>query len=166
MFELHLHEWLKFEVPRHKMGLQNLFEHICTASLTHTVYDQCTVLSGVEKSLAEVAAAGDRTSEARIINILSFFGSAESFFQDMSTVNGPGWGCAMHLGRRRVHLTSNGSWRKWKRVTALTSRQTNAHGWNPRYLPSRCRSRSPSHQRTGRHGQNTVMDLRPAPPRG
>jgi hypothetical protein len=35
-----------------------------------------TELSGAEKSLAEVVAAGDRTSEARIVNILSFIGSS------------------------------------------------------------------------------------------
>jgi hypothetical protein len=35
-------------------------------------------LTGVEKCLAEVAAAGDLTREARIINIVSFFGSDES----------------------------------------------------------------------------------------
>jgi hypothetical protein len=35
-------------------------------------------LTGAEKCLAEVAAAGDLTREARIINIVSFFGSDES----------------------------------------------------------------------------------------
>jgi hypothetical protein len=41
-----------------------------------------------EKSLAEVSAVGNRTGEARIVNILSFFTSAESSFWDLTAVDG------------------------------------------------------------------------------
>jgi hypothetical protein len=46
-------------------------------------------LTGAEKCLADAAAAeGSWTGEARIINILSFFGTAKSSQQDITTVDG------------------------------------------------------------------------------
>jgi hypothetical protein len=46
-------------------------------------------LTGAEKCLADAAAAtGSWTGEAKIINILSFFGTAESSLQDITTVDG------------------------------------------------------------------------------
>ncbi len=64
--------------------------------------------SGSEKFLSEAAAAGKRTSEAKILNVLEFFGPLESPLQELTTVDGtsiwPGDG---------VHLTSNAT-----RVTA------------------------------------------------
>jgi hypothetical protein len=52
-------------------------------------------ISGSEKSLSEAAAAGKRTAEARILNVLEFFGPLES---PLSGSYHGGWG--QHLGRR------------------------------------------------------------------
>ena len=60
--------------------------------------------SGAEKSLAVAAAAGERTGTARLINILSFFGSCESLPQDLTTVDG-----ASIWAGDGIHLTSNAS---------------------------------------------------------
>jgi hypothetical protein len=60
--------------------------------------------SGAEKSLAEVAAAGERTGTARLINILSFLGSCESLPQDLTIVDG-----ASTWAGEGIHLTSNAS---------------------------------------------------------
>jgi hypothetical protein len=57
-------------------------------------------ISGSEKSLTDAAAAGERTMEARILNILEFFGSLESPLQELTTVDGT----SIWAG---VHLTSN-----------------------------------------------------------
>jgi hypothetical protein len=59
-------------------------------------------ISGSEKSLSDGAAAGALTSEARILNILEFFGSLESPLQDLTTVDGT----SIWAGDG-VHLTSN-----------------------------------------------------------
>ncbi len=45
-------------------------------------------ISGSEKSLSEAAAAGKRTAEARILNMLEFFGPLESLLQELTTVDG------------------------------------------------------------------------------
>jgi hypothetical protein len=45
-------------------------------------------ISGSEKSLSEAAAAGKRTAEARILNVLEFFGPLESPLQELTTVDG------------------------------------------------------------------------------
>jgi hypothetical protein len=60
--------------------------------------------SGAEKCLSEAAATGERTGTARLINILSFFGSCESFPQDLTTVDG-----ASIWAGDGIHLTSNAS---------------------------------------------------------
>jgi hypothetical protein len=60
--------------------------------------------SGAEKSLAVAAAAGERTGTARLINILSFFGSCESLPQDLKTMDG-----ASIWAGDGIHLTSNAS---------------------------------------------------------
>jgi hypothetical protein len=54
--------------------------------------------------LTEAAATGERTGNARLINILSFFGPFESFLQELTTVDG-----ASIWAGDRVHLTSNAS---------------------------------------------------------
>jgi hypothetical protein len=59
-------------------------------------------ISGSEKSLSDAAAAGALTSEARILNILEFFGPLESPLQDLTTVDGT----SIWAGDG-VHLTSN-----------------------------------------------------------
>jgi hypothetical protein len=58
--------------------------------------------AGAEKCLLEAAAMGERTGRARLINLLSFFGSGKSPPQDLTTVDGAG----IWVGDR-VHLTSN-----------------------------------------------------------
>jgi hypothetical protein len=45
-------------------------------------------LSGSEKFLSEAAAAGKGTSEAKILNVLEFFGLLESNPQELTTVDG------------------------------------------------------------------------------
>ncbi len=59
-------------------------------------------ISGSEKSLTDAAAAGVLTSEARILNILEFFGPLESPLQELATVDGT----SIWAGDG-VHLTSN-----------------------------------------------------------
>jgi hypothetical protein len=59
-------------------------------------------LSGSEKYLSEAAAAGKRTAEAKILNVLEFFGPLESTLQELTTVDGT----SIWAGDG-VHLTSN-----------------------------------------------------------
>jgi hypothetical protein len=59
-------------------------------------------ISGSEKSLVDAAAAGKRTTDARILNILEFFGPLESPLQELTTVGGT----SIWAGDG-VHLTSN-----------------------------------------------------------
>jgi hypothetical protein len=59
-------------------------------------------ISGSEKSLTDAAAAGNLTSDAKILNILEFFGPRESPLQELSTVDGT----SIWAGDG-VHLTSN-----------------------------------------------------------
>ncbi len=59
-------------------------------------------ISGSEKCLTDAAAAGELTSEARILNILEFFGPLESPLQEITTVDRT----SIWAGDR-VQLTSN-----------------------------------------------------------
>jgi hypothetical protein len=59
-------------------------------------------ISGSEKCLSEAAAAGKRTAEAKILNVLEFFGPLESNLQELTTVDGT----SIWAGDG-VHLTSN-----------------------------------------------------------
>ncbi len=61
-----------------------------------------TEFSRAEKSLAEAAAAGERTGSARLVNILNFYGTGESSPRDLPTVDG-----ASIWAGDGVHLTSN-----------------------------------------------------------
>ncbi len=70
----------------------------CCKDTTHVSNRLSSELSGAEKSLIDAAAAGERTGNARFINILSFFGSCESSPQ---VDGGPG----EHLVCDGVHLT-------------------------------------------------------------
>ncbi len=56
-------------------------------------------ISGSEKILVDAAAAGKRTLEARVLNILEFFGTLESPLQELTTVDGTSiWaGDGVHL---------------------------------------------------------------------
>jgi hypothetical protein len=59
-------------------------------------------ISGSEKSLSDAAAAGELTSDAKIINMIEFFGPLESPLQELATVDGT----SIWAGDG-VHLTSN-----------------------------------------------------------
>jgi hypothetical protein len=59
-------------------------------------------ISGSKKSLIDAAAAGKRTMEARVLNILEFFGPLESPLQELTIVDGT----SIWAGDG-VHLTSN-----------------------------------------------------------
>jgi hypothetical protein len=78
----------------------------CCADTTHVSNRQAPdffrEISGSEKSLSDAAAAGALTSEAKIINILEFFGPLESPLQELATVDGT----SIWAGDG-VHLTSN-----------------------------------------------------------
>jgi hypothetical protein len=60
--------------------------------------------AGAENCLREAAVTGEKTGKARLINLLSFFGSCESLPQDLTTVDG----MSIWAGDG-VHLTSNAS---------------------------------------------------------
>jgi hypothetical protein len=60
--------------------------------------------AGAEKCLREAADMGEKTGKARLLNLLSFFGSCESPPQDLTTVDGT----SIWAGDG-VHLTSNAS---------------------------------------------------------
>jgi hypothetical protein len=78
----------------------------CCADISHVSNrldpDFFREISGSEKSLSDAAAAGVLTSEAKIINLLDFFGPRESPLQDLATVDGT----SIWAGDG-VHLTSN-----------------------------------------------------------
>jgi hypothetical protein len=61
-------------------------------------------ISGSEIFLSEAAAAGKRTAEAKILNVLEFFGPLESPLQELTTVDGTSIWAGVW-----VHLTSNAS---------------------------------------------------------
>jgi hypothetical protein len=63
-----------------------------------------TEFAGAEKCLREAAVMGENTGKARLVNLLSFFGSCESPPQDLTTVDG----MSIWAGDG-VHLTSNAS---------------------------------------------------------
>jgi hypothetical protein len=78
----------------------------CCDDITHVSNRQdpdfLRELSGSEKSLYDAAAAGELTSDAKIINMIEFFGPLESPLQELSTVDGT----SIWAGDG-VHLTSN-----------------------------------------------------------
>ncbi len=78
----------------------------CCDDITHVSNRQdpdfLRELSGSEKSLSDTAAAGELTSDAKIINMIEFFGPLESPLQELSTVDGT----SIWAGDG-VHLTSN-----------------------------------------------------------
>ncbi len=78
----------------------------CCADITHVWNRQdpdfFREISGSEKSLSDAAAAGALTSEAKIVNMIEFFGPLESPLQELATVDGT----SIWAGDG-VHLTSN-----------------------------------------------------------
>ncbi len=84
-----------------------------------------------EKSLSEAAAAGKRTAEARILNVLEFFGPLESPLQELTTVDG-----ASIWAGDGVHLTFNATRVAAMKMMAyviggeLPSKPTRGQDWN------------------------------------
>ncbi len=78
----------------------------CCDDITHVSNHQdpdfLREISGSEKSLSDAAAAGELTSDAKIINMMEFFGPLESPLQELATVDGT----SIWAGDG-VHLTSN-----------------------------------------------------------
>jgi hypothetical protein len=78
----------------------------CCDDITHVSNRQdpdfLREISGSEKSLSDAAAAGELTSDAKIINMIEFFGPLESPLQELATVDGT----SIWAGDG-VHLTSN-----------------------------------------------------------
>jgi hypothetical protein len=73
--------------------------------------------AGAEKCLREAADLGEKTGKARLLNILSFFGSCKSPPQDLTTVDG-----ASIWAGDGVHLTSNASRVAARKLTADLAR--------------------------------------------
>jgi hypothetical protein len=84
----------------------------CCAETTHVSNRQdpefFREISGSEKSLSDAAAAGAQTSEAKIINLLEFFGPLESPLQELATVDGTSiWaGDGVHLNSNATRVTA------------------------------------------------------------
>ncbi len=74
----------------------------CCADTEHVSNRLSGELAGAEKCLRDAADMGEKTGKARLLNILSFFGSCESLPQDLTTVDG-----ASIWAEDGVHLTSN-----------------------------------------------------------
>jgi hypothetical protein len=78
----------------------------CCDDITHVSNRQdpdfLREISGSEKSLSDAAAAGELTADAKILNMIEFFGPLESPLQELSTVDGT----SIWAGDG-VHLTSN-----------------------------------------------------------
>jgi ribosomal protein S16 len=109
-----------------------------------------TEISRSEKCLTEAAAAGKRTSEARILNMLGFFGPLESPLQDLTTVDG-----ASIWAGDGVHLTSNAS-----RVAAqklMHHIATDGAGGEPANKRARLESVVPTHAAPNLPKQKTPL---------
>jgi hypothetical protein len=117
--------------------------------------------AGTEKCLLEAASMGERTGKARLINLLSFFGSGESPPQDLTTVDGT----SIWAGDR-VHLTSNAS-----RVAAIKLMADLASGveeGEPANKRARLKSvvpaPAPIKKKAAATGQPPTSPPRPVPP--
>ncbi len=76
----------------------------CCKDTEHVSNSLVGELAGAEKCLREAADMGEKTGKARLVNLLSIFGSCESPPQDLTTVDGT----SIWAGDR-VLLTSNAS---------------------------------------------------------
>ena len=97
----------------------------CCDDITHVSNRQdpdfLREISGSEKSLSDAAAAGELTADAKILNMIEFFGPLESPLQELSTVDGT----SIWAGDG-VHLTSNAT-----RVAATKLMKTISGGSEP-----------------------------------
>jgi hypothetical protein len=87
-------------------------------------------ISGSEKSLTDAAAAGERTKEAKILNLLEYFGPLESPLWELTTFDGT----SIWAGDG-VHPTSNATMKLMAYIgggeVRRPSRPTRGRGWNP-----------------------------------
>jgi hypothetical protein len=119
------------------------------------------VFAGAEKCLLEAAAMGERTGKARLINLLSFFGSGESPPQDLTTVDGT----SIWAGDG-VHLTSNASRVAARMLMAdLVSGGEEGEPANKRArLESAVPAPAPVKKKAAAMGQPPTSPPRPIPP--
>ena len=110
-------------------------------------------ISGSEKSFSDAAAAGELTSDAKIINMIEFFGPLESPLQELSTVDGT----SIWAGDG-VHLTSNAT-----RVAATKLVKTINGGSEPQE-PATKRARLESVIPVRASPSTTAKSAQPAPP--
>ncbi len=117
--------------------------------------------AGAEKCLLEAAAMGERTGRARLINLLSFFGSGESPPQDLTTVDGT----SIWAGDG-VHLTSNASRVAARKLMAnLVSGGEDSEPANKRArLESVVPAPAPVKKKAAAMGQPLTSPPRPVPP--
>jgi hypothetical protein len=117
--------------------------------------------AGAEKCLLEAAAMGERTGKARLINLLSFFGSGESPPQELTTVDG-----ASIWAGDGVHLTSNASRvASRKLMTYLANGGEEGEPANKRArLESVVPTPAPAKKKTAAKGQPPTSPPRPVPP--
>ena len=117
--------------------------------------------AGAEKCLLEAAAMGERTVKARLINLLSFFGSGESSPQDLTTVDG-----ASVWAGDGVHLTSNASRVASRKLMAdLANGGEEGGPVNKRArLESVVSTPAPAKKKPAAKGQPPTSPPRPVPP--
>ena len=117
--------------------------------------------AGAEKCLLEAAAIGERTGGARMINLLSYFGSGESSPQDMTTVDG-----ASVWAGDGVHLTSNASRVASRKLMAdLANGGEEGGPVNKRArLESVVPTPAPAKKKPAAKGQPPTSPPRPVPP--
>jgi hypothetical protein len=129
----------------------------CCDDITHVSNRQdpdfLRELSGSEKSLSDAAAAGELTSDAKIINMIEFFGPLESPLQELSTVDGT----SIWAGDG-VHLTSNAT-----RVAANKLMKVINGGSEPQE-PATKRARLESVIPVRASPSTTAKSAQPAPP--
>jgi hypothetical protein len=104
---------------------------------------------------------GERTVKARLINLLSFFGSGESLPQDLTTVDG-----ASIWAGDRVHLTSNTSRVAARKLMAdLVNGGEDGEPENKRArLESVVPAPAPAKKKAAAKGQPLTSPPRPVPP--
>ncbi len=110
--------------------------------------------AGAEKCLREAADLGEKTGKARLLNILSFFGSCDSPPQDLTTVDGASiWaGDGVHRADRCARQEKRrGGW-----AAAYVAAQTRPAAdpalalWPAPAVPAGARIRPPQQQPEGR----------------
>ncbi len=117
--------------------------------------------SGAEKSLSEAAATGERTGTARLINILSFFGTCESLPQDLTTVDGASiWAVASTSPRTPARSPPERSWLTYITAAKRESRLPSELGCMESVVPIP----APAKKKEAAKSNPTPPPPRPCPP--